>query len=148
MRWDELSEEACPIARGCSVIGDRWTLLILRDALRGARRFERFQESLGITRHVLADRLRKLEDAGVFSRRKYQDRPERWEYLLTDRGRELQPVLMMLVAWADRHLPREEGPPLRYVWSDTGEMVEPALTDARTGRRIGPGEVRAVSRED
>ncbi|MDF2234908.1 helix-turn-helix domain-containing protein [Albimonas sp. CAU 1670] len=134
------------MARALSVIGDRWTLLILRDCFRGTRRFERFQESLGVTRHVLADRLRKLETAGVLERKLYQERPARHEYRLTERGLDLQPVLMSLVGWADRHLPLEDGPPLVYEFRDTGEPVEPQLTDARTGRAITPRNIRARMR--
>ncbi len=143
MRWTELDQETCPVARGLSVIGDRWTLLILRDCFRGVRRFEDFQQRLGVTRHVLADRLRKLEAAGVLRREPYQQRPPRHEYRLTERGLDLQPVLMTLVTWADRHLPLPDGPPMTYEFRDTGETIEPVLADARTGRRIGPRDVRA-----
>ncbi len=146
MRWNELNEESCPVARALSVIGDRWTLLILRDCFRGARRFERFQESLGVTRHVLVDRLRKLEAAGVLERVQYQERPPRHEYRLTDRGLDLQPVLMSLVGWADAHLPLADGPPLVYEFRDSGEPVEPVLSDARSGRRITPRNIRARMR--
>ncbi|WP_339949615.1 helix-turn-helix domain-containing protein [uncultured Albimonas sp.] len=134
------------MARALSVIGDRWTLLILRDCFRGARRFERFQESLGVTRHVLVDRLRKLEAAGVLERVQYQERPPRHEYRLTDRGLDLQPVLMSLVGWADAHLPLADGPPLVYEFRDSGEPVEPVLSDARSGRRITPRNIRARMR--
>lgn len=150
MRWDELSEQKCPIARGLSVVGDRWTLLVLRDAFRGVRRFEEFQRNLGVTRHVLADRLRRLETAGVLSRRRYQERPPRWEYRLTERGLELYPVLLTLAGWADRHMPRPEGPPLRYLSRETGEEISPILVDGRTGARITARGVRVapVGEED
>lgn len=147
MRWTELSEETCPVARALSVIGDRWTLLILRDCFRGVRRFDQFQERLGVTRHVLADRLRKLESAGVLRRELYQERPARHEYRLTERGVDLQPVLMTMVGWADRHLPVEGGPPLVYEFRDNGEAVDPVLTDARSGRAITPRNIRARLRE-
>ncbi len=147
MRWNELSDETCPVARALSVIGDRWTLLILRDCFRGTRRFERFQESLGVTRHVLADRLRKLEAAGVLERAQYQERPPRHEYRLTERGLDLQPVLLSLVGWADAHLPVEGGPPLVYEFREDGAPVEPVMCDARTGRRITPRNIRARLRE-
>lgn len=143
MKWDELSQQSCPVARGCSVIGDRWTLLVLRDAFRGARRFEQFQESLGITRHVLADRLRKLESAGVLDRRQYQERPPRWEYRLTEAGLELQPVIITLVGWADRHRPAPDVPPMRYVSRATGETLDPVLVDRRTGEEITPRSIRS-----
>ena len=77
MRWQDLDQEPCSMARTLAVIGDRWTLLILRDCFLGVRRFERFQERLGVTRHVLSDRLRKLVAAGVLQKRAYQERPLR-----------------------------------------------------------------------
>src|SRR5207302_2873629 len=86
VRWSEIAKLDCTIARTLSVIGDRWTLLVLRDAFLGTRRFEAFQGSLGITRHRLADRLAKLVRYGVLRRERYQDRPRRFEYRLTEKG--------------------------------------------------------------
>jgi DNA-binding HxlR family transcriptional regulator len=85
MRWNELADERCSIARTVSVIGDRWTLLILRDCFLGIRRFEAFEARLGITRHILADRLKKLVDEGVLKKVPYRDRQERHEYRLTQK---------------------------------------------------------------
>jgi DNA-binding HxlR family transcriptional regulator len=137
MRWNELRDEACPVARGLSVVGDRWTMLVLRDCFRGVRRFEEMQKRLGITRHVLADRLRKLEEAGVLERRPYQERPPRHEYRLTEKGLALHPVLVTLVAWAETWEPRD-GAGSRLVSAETGERVEPVLVDARSGERLTP----------
>src|ERR1700741_4381584 len=103
MRWNKLENEACSVARTVSVIGDRWTLLVLRDCFLRVRRFEEFQASLGITRHVLADRLGKLVKAGVLRKEPYQKRPRRYEYRLTDKGRDLYPVMMAIVHWGDTH---------------------------------------------
>jgi len=86
MRWNELSEENCSMARTVSVIGDRWTLLILRDCFLRVRRFEDFQERLGITRPILASRLKKLVDEFVLTKVPYQQRPVRYEYRLTPKG--------------------------------------------------------------
>jgi DNA-binding HxlR family transcriptional regulator len=146
MRWNELSEEACPVARGLSVIGDRWTMLVLRDCFLGIRRFEQFQERLGITRHVLADRLRKLEAAGVLRRELYQERPPRHEYRLTDKGKDLHPVLLSLIGWANRHVPPKGPPPFDLVSRETGEAVEPVMIDARTGGRLTHRNVRGRPR--
>ena len=107
MKWNELQNESCPVARGLSVVGDRWTMLVLRDCFLGIRRFEQMQDRLGITRHVLADRLRKLEGAGVLRREAYQERPLRHEYRLTDRGKALYPMLVSLIDWANAHVPIE-----------------------------------------
>src|SRR6201984_2245968 len=104
MRWDDLNTEPCSVARAISVIGDRWTILILRDCFLRVRRFEDFEKRLGITRHVLADRLRKLVALGVLRRIPYQERPRRYEYRLTPKGLDLQPVLLALVRWGDTHM--------------------------------------------
>src|SRR5690242_13863308 len=106
---DELSAPAdndadCSIARALGVIGDRWTILILRDAFRGIRRFDDFRRDLEIARPVLADRLKKLVDAGVMVRRQYEERPPRYEYRLTPMGIELSPALVALMRWGDRWL--------------------------------------------
>ncbi|MEC9431265.1 MAG: helix-turn-helix domain-containing protein [Pseudomonadota bacterium] len=143
MKWTELCDETCPVARSLSVVGDRWTLLILRDAFRGVRRFEQFQTNLGVTRHVLVERLRRLEAAGVLRREVYQERPLRHEYRLTERGKELSPVLVLLGDWGGRHLPREDGTRLTYAFRDTGEAIAPALADARTGRLVDPRNMTA-----
>ncbi len=148
MRWNELADEDCPVARGLSVIGDRWTMLIVRDCFLGVRRFEQFQERLGITRHVLADRLRKLEAAGVLRREPYQERPVRHEYRLTERGKELYPVLLTLIEWANRNVPAEGPPPFDLVGRETGAPVVPVMVDAATGERITHRTVRARMRDE
>ena len=144
MRWNELSEEACPVARGLSVVGDRWTMLVLRDCFLGIRRFEQFQERLGITRHVLTDRLRKLEAAGVLRREPYSERPVRYEYRLTEKGKDLYPVLLSLIGWANRHMPSGGPPPFELVSRDSGERVEPVLVDANSGQPLNHRTVRAL----
>jgi DNA-binding HxlR family transcriptional regulator len=99
----------CSIARALEVVGERWTLLIVRDAFLGLRRFEQFQESLGIARNVLTDRLHRLVDEGVLERVRYSERPERFEYHLTYKGRELSVALAGLRQWGDEHM--SEKPP-------------------------------------
>ena len=94
----------CSIARALEVVGERWTLLILRDAFLGLSRFDEFQESLGIARNVLTDRLNRLVDEGILERVRYQERPERHEYRLTRKGRELNVALAALRQWGDAHL--------------------------------------------
>lgn len=136
MKWDDLRNEACPVARGLSVIGDRWTMLVLRDCFLGIRRFEQMQERLGITRHVLADRLRKLESAGVLRRERYQERPARFEYRLTEKGKALHPVIVSLIAWADENEPAEGVSAVTLLSRETGAPVAPVLVDANTGERI------------
>jgi len=100
----------CSVARALAVVGERWTLLIIRDALLGLRRFEQFQDSLGIARNVLADRLSRLVDEGILERVLYNERPERYEYRLTRKGRDLNIALTSLRQWGDAYL--SEKPPL------------------------------------
>jgi DNA-binding HxlR family transcriptional regulator len=99
----------CSVARALEIVGERWTLLIVRDAFLGRRRFEEFQESLGIARNVLTDRLNRLVDEGILERVRYNERPERYEYRLTGKGRELHLALSALRQWGDKHL--SEKPP-------------------------------------
>jgi DNA-binding HxlR family transcriptional regulator len=94
----------CSIARALEIVGERWTLLIIRDAFLGRTRFDQFQESLGIARNVLTDRLNRLVDEGILERVRYSERPERYEYRLTRRGRDLQIALVGLRQWGDKYL--------------------------------------------
>ena len=103
MRRDYEGQD-CSIARALEVVGERWTLLIVRDAFFGLRRFNQFQESLGIARNVLTDRLNRLVQEGILERVRYSERPERYEYRLTPKGRDLQIVLVGLRRWGARHL--------------------------------------------
>src|SRR4051812_18517806 len=104
-------QQLCSVARGLEGVGDRWTLLIVRDAFMGFARFQEFEESLGIPKKVLTDRLQRLVDEDIFERRLYQERPERHEYVLTDKGRGLWRVLAQLLMWGDEHYAGEDGPP-------------------------------------
>jgi len=119
----EESEVDCSIARALGVIGDRWTILIMRDAFRGIRRFDDFRTDLGIARPVLADRLKKLVEAGVMVRRQYQTHPQRFEYRLTPMGMELSPALVALMRWGDRWL-NDGSPPTVLVHEACGRELE------------------------
>jgi len=105
MKWTNLSNDMCPVARTMSLIGDRWTILIIRDCFLGLSRFDEFQKSTGMTRHVLANRLKRLTEGGVLEKQSYQNGPVRHEYLLTERGRELAPALSVLRDWGKTHMP-------------------------------------------
>ena len=104
-KWDDLCEDWCPVARAMSVIGDRWTLLIVRDCFLGKSRFDQFQSSLGITRHLLSDRLKRLVAQGVLEKNPYQMRPPRYDYRLTEKGRDFAPALVGLKDWGKRYMP-------------------------------------------
>jgi len=101
----------CSIEAALEIVRDRWTILILRDAFRGIRRFDELRRDLDIPRAILADRLRSLVEHGVLVKRQYQNRPERFEYRLTAMGMQLSPILVSLMQWGDRWLSGEEGPP-------------------------------------
>lgn len=146
MRWDELDRENCSIARTVGVIGDRWTLLILRECFRRVRRFDDFEARLGITRHILADRLKKLVGAGVLARIAYQERPRRYEYRLTQRGRDLHPLMLALVHWGDRHL-AQGAPPALCRHTPCGHVFEPVTTCSACGAPLNPREVELLPRE-
>jgi DNA-binding HxlR family transcriptional regulator len=115
MRHTSLANLRCSVARTVDVIGEWWTPLIIRDAFYGLRRFEDFQRSLGIARNVLSRRLDRLVSAGIMERQRYEERPPRDEYLLTEKGRDLFPIIASLMAWGDRWNAGEAGPPLLLV---------------------------------
>ncbi|WP_416263980.1 winged helix-turn-helix transcriptional regulator [Curtobacterium flaccumfaciens pv. flaccumfaciens] len=139
-------DERCPIARSLDVLGEKWTLMIVRDAIGGSTRFSQFQQSLGIPREVLTARLASLVDGGVLERTTYK--PEgaraREEYVLTDAGRDLSLVLLALGGWADRHRPSERASDLRFVDAETGEAVEAAAMTVDAQERIPTTRLRAV----
>ncbi|HMO46467.1 MAG TPA: helix-turn-helix domain-containing protein [Rubrivivax sp.] len=125
MKWSRVGEERCSVARTVSVIGDRWTLLVLRDCFLGVRRFEAFQQRLGISRPMLSDRLRKLVDAGVLRKRSYQESPPRYEYRLTPKGLDLHPVIMAIVHWGDVHMTAGQGRPVLHRHATCGHLFDP-----------------------
>src|SRR5437773_8264663 len=115
MRWRDIGDLPCSVARALSVVGDRWTLLVLRDAFLGIRRFEDFHADLGTSRHRLADRLHKLVEHGVLARVPYAERPRRFEYRLTEKGLDLYPVVVSLTPRADRWIAGRDCPPSALV---------------------------------
>ncbi len=141
MRWEDLDQEPCSLARTLSVVGDRWTLIILRDCFLGVRRFDQFEARLGITRHVLADRLKKLVAADVLEKRPYRERPIRHEYRLTAKGKDLYPVILSLVHWGDQYMAGPEGPPLRHRHRRCGQLTQGVLICAECGEPLTPQEV-------
>jgi DNA-binding HxlR family transcriptional regulator len=134
-------EQVCSIARALEVVGERWTPLILRDAQLGLRRFDEFQASLGIASNVLASRLKLLCDEGVLERRPDAERPGRPEYVLTAKGRELGPALIMLMKWGDRHYPTPGGPPRLTLHAGCGGRVDEALRCERCRERVEFGDL-------
>jgi len=142
VKWDEIGQMRCSVARALAAVGDRWTLLIVRDAFLGLRRFDDFQRSLGLTRHLLSERLRKLEEHGVLERVAYQERPARFEYRLTEKGLDLYPILLSLVRWGDRWAVDEDGPPLVYTHRGCGHTATPSLHCPACREPVGARDVR------
>jgi DNA-binding HxlR family transcriptional regulator len=144
MRWNDLGSDRCSVARTVAVIGDRWTLLILRDCFLRVRRFEAFEQRLGVTRHILADRLRKLVTEGVLQKVPYQERPTRHEYRLTQKGLDLFPVLMGLVHWGDTHRAGKAGRPLLHRHTTCGHGFDPVLVCSECRDTLDPRDVRVL----
>jgi DNA-binding HxlR family transcriptional regulator len=128
--------QVCSVARSLEVVGERWTLLILRDSLFGFTRFEDFRERLGIASNVLSARLERLCEEGLLDRRLYQEHPERHEYVLTPKGRELAPALMMLMKWGDRHYPTPAGPPVLTLHCNCGGRVDGRMRCGRCREHV------------
>jgi DNA-binding HxlR family transcriptional regulator len=136
MKWDALEEEPCSVARTVAVIGDRWSLLILRECFLRKRRFEAFQSSLGITRHLLAARLKKLVQYGVLRRIPYQASPKRYEYILTQKGLDLYPVMMSIVHWGNIHMVDARGRPMLHQHKSCGKMFDPLMVCSECGEAL------------
>ena len=133
---------SCPIARSLERVGEWWSILILRDAFRGLSRFDQFEASLGIAPNMLTKRLSALVESGLLEKRAYSEHPPRYEYVLTERGRDFRPVLWALLAWGNKHF-APEGPSVVVVDSKTGEVADPVLVDRNTGRPLVEPDFRS-----
>lgn len=141
MKWQELDREACSLARAMAVVGDRWTLLVLREAFLRVRRFDEFQARLGIARRVLTERLKHLVDHGVLEKIAYSQTPLRHEYRLTEKGLGLYPVIISLLHWGDAHYAGKKGPPLLHRHNACGHDFHSVLTCSECGEALGPRDV-------
>jgi DNA-binding HxlR family transcriptional regulator len=144
MKWNELETQRCPVARTLSVIGDRWTILILRDAMRGASRFDDFHGRLKCSRAIVSDRLSGLVERGVLVREQYEAHPPRFDYRLTEMGRSLAPVLMTMSQWAETWMPLPGVPRIERIHLTCGHAFQPALHCSECGEKIGPGEIKHI----
>ncbi|MFE9680449.1 winged helix-turn-helix transcriptional regulator [Streptomyces sp. NPDC002701] len=144
MEWVEVSTENCTVQRTLDVVGEKWSLLVLRDAMNGVRRFDDFRRHIGLSDAVLADRLRKLVAAGILATVPYQEsgRRTRHEYRLTDKGWALWPVLLALKEWGDRYTADAEGPPLDVLHADCGAPVHTVVTCEEGHGPLRPREAR------
>ncbi len=143
MRGVSLAGLNCPVARTLDSVGERWTLLILRDAFNGVRRFEDFAARIPIARNVLAGRLRTLVANGIFVRERYQDHPPRYSYRLTPAGMELYPVIVALMQWGNRHRMADAPELLEVRHKECGHQAEAAVLCSGCGERLTAREVRA-----
>jgi len=144
VRWDHIGWMPCSIARTLEVVGERWTMLVIREAFGGAHRFEEFQRNLGVARNVLATRLAALVRHGIVTRVRYQERPRRFEYRLTEKGFDLYPVVVAMMRWGDRWLAGSDGPPLVLIHKACEHDIAPALACGHCRKAIGARDVRAV----
>ena len=133
-------ERPCSIQRSLDVLGDRWTILIMRDAFRGIRRFDEFRRDLDIARPVLTDRLHRLVDAGVLVKRQYCERPPRFEYRLTEKGAALSPTLVALMRWGDDWL-SDDGPPTVLVHDACGQPLDQTFVCWHCDETFSPAEI-------
>jgi DNA-binding HxlR family transcriptional regulator len=141
MQRKSFDKMPCPIARSLERVGEWWSMLIMRDALHGLRRFDEFQKSLGIAPNMLTRRLNALVEAGMLERRRYSEHPPRDEYVPTARGRDFRPVLLALLAWGNRHF-APEGASVQLLDAATGAVADPILVDRVTGRPITESDHR------
>jgi DNA-binding HxlR family transcriptional regulator len=143
MLGKDYDTQVCSIAGALEVVGERWSLLIVRDVFLGLRRFDEIQANLGIARNVLQARLRRLEEHGVLERRLYQERPPRYEYLLTDSGLDLWPTMVSLMQWGDRHAATPAGPPVLLEHRGCGGSVDEHRVCERCKAKLSVRDVRA-----
>jgi DNA-binding HxlR family transcriptional regulator len=143
MRRTSFEDVNCSVAQCLEVVGEWWSLLIVRDAFLGVRRFDEFQARLGISRSVLNQRLTRLVDQGVLDRVRYQEHPPRDEYRLTDKGRDLWGVITAMRQWGDTWA-APDGPPVAVVHLACGHAADAVYTCSHCGEALGPRNVRAV----
>jgi DNA-binding HxlR family transcriptional regulator len=144
MTRNKLNSLDCSLAHALDLIGEWWTILILREAFLGTRRFDEFQRHLGIARNVLTTRLGKLCDSGILDRVPVKRGARRQEYRLTNMGRDLLPTLVALTQWGDRWIVGREGVPLKYTERTTGEEIARVTVQARDGKRLEARDIVLV----
>jgi len=146
MSWDEVNDSVCPIARSLALVGDRWTMLILRELGMGSHRFDALQAQTGMSSHLLTLRLKRLESDGVIERRQYSERPPRYEYHKTQKGRELDPVLMMLRTWGRKweYDCQHEAPAVKLVHKASGVELDDLWQIPGGGRDFTFDDVEAT----
>jgi len=144
MLGNDYPGQFCSVAKSLEVIGERWSLLIVREVMYGKRRFSQMQSSLGVARNVLSTRLARLIEEGILERRAYQESPPRYEYFLTEKGLDLWPALIALQGWGDRHSTGPEGPPMLLEHKGCGGRVSDRGICERCDEVLSARDARAV----
>ncbi len=138
-----LPNELCSVAGALEIMGERWTIMVLREAFLGTRRFDDFQRNTGCARNILSDRLQKLVGAGILERRRYQDRPPRFEYRLTQKGVDLWPAIVALMQWGDRYVAGARGAAVVLEHKDCNHESSPYLVCDHCGEPVHARVMRA-----
>jgi DNA-binding HxlR family transcriptional regulator len=144
MERKSFADMECSVAQCLEIVGEWWSMLILRDAFLGVTRFDAFQQRLGISRNILQQRLTRLVEAGILGRDRYCEHPPRYDYRLTDKGRDLWPVLTAMRQWGDRYA-APAGPPLVVTHKECGSSDDAVLVCGSCGEPIGARDVRATA---
>ena len=144
MEGNDWTRDNCAVGNTLAVIGERWTLLVLREAFLGVRRFEQIQRNTGVARNILSDRLHTLVLHGILRRELYQERPERYEYRLTEKGLDFYPVLLTIMDWGSKHI---GGEAVRLTHKSCGATAMPHLACPKCGEQVTARDVRAVREE-
>jgi DNA-binding HxlR family transcriptional regulator len=142
MPIDAFAKQNCSIARPLSILGERWTLLVLREISLGNRRFDQIQSELGVATNILSARLATLADEGIVDRRRYREHPERFEYRLTKKGADLQPILLAFLRWGDQYMAGSAGPPLETVHATCDHVFRMVPTCSHCGEEVKPQDLR------
>jgi DNA-binding HxlR family transcriptional regulator len=140
----EYDGQICSIARSLELVGERWTLLVVREIFHGRRKFSEMQRSLGVARNVLTDRLQGMVDEGILERRPYSERPERYEYFLTEKGLDLWPVMIALMHWGDKYESLPGGRPSIVVHKECGGEIDDRRICIKCGKQLEVREARAI----
>ncbi len=141
MKLADIGNQPCSIARTLSVIGDTWSMMIIRNAFLGIRRFDDFQKNLGVTRHILTDRLNTLVHEQILYKAPYTETQKRFEYRLTQKGLDLYPIIMGLVQWGDTYMDQGLGAPLEFVHQNCGHKFHPVMVCSECGEPLSAKEV-------
>jgi DNA-binding HxlR family transcriptional regulator len=142
MPIEAFAKQNCSIAKPLSVLGERWTLLVLREVSLGSRRFDEIRSALGVATNVLSARLATLVEEGIVERRPYSEHPERFEYRLTKKGADLQPILLAFLRWGDKYTAGSAGPPLETVHAGCDHVFHMVPTCSHCGEEVKPRDLR------